>query len=339
MSDDLTSAPIGKGKLAQAHKRELKEFHDNVKRELSRIKNKETRRETEEAFKVKEAALHTKHTLEINNLEIINNNINGGNDNNGNIIINNSSSGNSTSGVVNGKNSSTINSSTINSSTINSSTINSSGVYNINATNEDMSLYGCVTGVSKSQRKRDKKAHVEEQKRLDRILEIGDTISPQTLESQALESVLLSVGLSTHDVPSDGNCLYRAISHQLTLLNKFQNGSIPTHECLREMCAEYLLDHKDEFLPYLEEAQHTEEGYTKYCLDVKETAVWGGEVEIRALSEVLKVPIEVYSASSPLVVHGEAFGGDPIRLSFHKHLLALGAHYNSLIPRTHTEMF
>ena len=53
--------------------------------------------------------------------------------------------------------------------------------------------------------------------------------------------------------------------------------------------------------------------------------------------------IEVYSADAPVVIMGAAFGGgrgsgdggdrDVLRLSYHAHFFALGAHYNSIVKR------
>lgn len=53
---------------------------------------------------------------------------------------------------------------------------------------------------------------------------------------------------------------------------------------------------------------------------------------VQALSKGLGVPIEVFSAMSPPLVLGDEFEGAPLRLSFHEHYYALGAHYNSVVP-------
>lgn len=52
----------------------------------------------------------------------------------------------------------------------------------------------------------------------------------------------------------------------------------------------------------------------------------------QALCSALEAPMEVFSAVSPLLVLGEKYGGDPLRLTYHEHYYALGAHYNSLVP-------
>lgn len=52
----------------------------------------------------------------------------------------------------------------------------------------------------------------------------------------------------------------------------------------------------------------------------------------QALSSALEVPMEVFSASSPLLLLGENYEGAPLRLTYHEHYYALGAHYNSVVP-------
>lgn len=53
----------------------------------------------------------------------------------------------------------------------------------------------------------------------------------------------------------------------------------------------------------------------------------------QALCSALEVPIEVFSATAPTVKLGEEFDGTPLRISFHDHYYALGAHYNSIVAR------
>lgn len=51
----------------------------------------------------------------------------------------------------------------------------------------------------------------------------------------------------------------------------------------------------------------------------------------QALSEALQLPLMVYSADmAPHLVGSDKDA--PLRLSFHKHYLSLGAHYNSVVP-------
>ena len=78
----------------------------------------------------------------------------------------------------------------------------------------------------------------------------------------------------------------------------------------------------------------TEDELQKYCDTMEKTAAWGGQHEIRALSSYLELPINVFLANSAPLRTGEEFAqnGAPLVLSYHLHLYALGAHYNSLRP-------
>ena len=58
-----------------------------------------------------------------------------------------------------------------------------------------------------------------------------------------------------------------------------------------------------------------EDGFEAYLDRIANTAEWGGEVELRALMQVVGRPITVYSATAPEVRMGDgAFEGDPLRL-------------------------
>jgi hypothetical protein len=74
-----------------------------------------------------------------------------------------------------------------------------------------------------------------------------------------------------------------------------------------------------------------------YCDDLAGTTgkvVWGGHAEIAALSAVLGHPVTVHMYDAPAVECGEALrGGKPtLHVSYHKHLMDLGEHYNSVVP-------
>ena len=63
---------------------------------------------------------------------------------------------------------------------------------------------------------------------------------------------------------------------------------------------------------------------------MEKSAVWGGECELKAISTVLKSPIQIYQASGPLRVIGEGYTDDPLMLSYHRHEFSLGEHYNAV---------
>ena len=155
-----------------------------------------------------------------------------------------------------------------------------------------------------------------------------------------LENGVSSLGLRIKDIKADGNCLFRAIGHQITL-NKsaFENKSYLAeeffsennnrHKYLRQQAAQYVLKHENTFAPFLA-LEDNPEPFVEYCKRMETSSDWGGQIELQALSEILKCKIEIYSASSPKLTIGQEAFQPTIRLSYHQRYYALGNHYNSL---------
>ncbi|XP_046987852.1 deubiquitinase OTUD6B isoform X2 [Schistocerca americana] len=77
----------------------------------------------------------------------------------------------------------------------------------------------------------------------------------------------------------------------------------------------------------------SKEQYEEYCDQIANTSSWGGQVELRALSHVLKCPIEVIQAVGPTIVIGEEYNDQKsIILTYHRHMYRLGEHYNTVKP-------
>ncbi|CAL8102113.1 unnamed protein product [Orchesella dallaii] len=105
---------------------------------------------------------------------------------------------------------------------------------------------------------------------------------------------------------------------------------------LRVETASFLRKNQDEFIHFMEEEYTSGDGFEKYCADLESTAAWGGQIEVRALSQVLSRPIKVIQADGPPLVFGEEFKKPGLTLTFHRHKFQLGAHYNSAIPKEET---
>ncbi|KAK1172572.1 deubiquitinase OTUD6B-like [Acipenser oxyrinchus oxyrinchus] len=186
--------------------------------------------------------------------------------------------------------------------------------------------------VSKAQKRRDKKAALEKE-RESRIAEaeIENLSGSRHLESLKLSQMLADRQLQIKQIPSDGHCMYRAVEDQLT----DRDCSLSLSE-LRAQASEYMRSHADDFLPFLTNLStgdmYTPDEFEKYCSDVAETAAWGGQLELRALTHVLKMPIEVIQAESPTIVIGEEYGNTPVRLIYMRYAYGLGEHYNSVEP-------
>ena len=142
----------------------------------------------------------------------------------------------------------------------------------------------------------------------------------------------------------DGHCLFSAVADQLSLL-----GMIPpsqaTYTNTRETAAKFIHSHPEDFLPFLPSSLGedgdgaldagfmTREQFDSYCTSMRDTAVWGGEPEIVALSRAFNIPIYVVQGGMPpIVVHhpsGEHGGQDitsesAIWISYHRKLYGLG---------------
>ena len=85
-------------------------------------------------------------------------------------------------------------------------------------------------------------------------------------------------GLSIWEVPSDGDCLFHSVSHQLGLVDK---DTKPSAEELRVQCSDFMLANEDDFRPFLE--CESDEEWQAYCEKVR-TSEWGTNVEVEALS-------------------------------------------------------
>lgn len=151
------------------------------------------------------------------------------------------------------------------------------------------------------------------------------------IERERIEERLLEQKLKLVDIAADGHCLYRAVSHQAkTVLGVELNFSE-----LRMQTASYLADHQEQFAPFLT----TDDGdfmdsdsIFKYCADIRDTATWGGDVELQILSAILEAPIKVILMDGEIRAYNEHFPEkNTLWLSYHKHYYALGAHYNSLV--------
>ena len=140
---------------------------------------------------------------------------------------------------------------------------------------------------------------------------------------------LQPIGLRIALIKSDGHCLYRAVAQQLAVTGRQPHATEEDFRDVRQRAAHFLRSHADTYMPFIE-ADNPEE-YNSYCDTVQNTAEWGGQVELQALSESLEVPIEVWKATEAPLSLGSEYPGTPLRVSFHEHYYALGAHYNSVI--------
>jgi len=198
--------------------------------------------------------------------------------------------------------------------------------------------------VSKAQKRRDKKA-AKEKERINEIekQEEENQHGARNLEAAKIKELLESRDLLLQEIPSNGDCLFAGLVHQLGL-RKLEKSV----KDLRKAATDEIRGNSDDYLPFLSHPVTGEmldqEQFDKYCKDMQNTPAWGGQVELRALSQALKLPIEVVQADGPSMVVGEEFkmlngasdgddGGDGEKrliLTYHRHAYGLGEHYNAV---------
>ncbi|WOL16217.1 hypothetical protein Cni_G24999 [Canna indica] len=166
---------------------------------------------------------------------------------------------------------------------------------------------------SKGARRRVKKAQ-EEAAREHRIQEEQcNMISDRMIENEILEKKLEPLGLTIKEIKPDGHCLYRAVENQLSLHSN--NTSPYNFQELRKMAANYMRNHGCDFLPFflsegtveVDADREPMERFERYCEEVESTAVWGGQLELSALTHCLRKHIIIYSGSFPDVEMGKEY--------------------------------
>ncbi|KAI3462009.1 hypothetical protein Pfo_018672 [Paulownia fortunei] len=200
--------------------------------------------------------------------------------------------------------------------------------------------------LSKSVRKREKKAQQEAAMEQRVQEEQSQIVSDRMIENERLEKKLEPLGFTINDIKPNGHCLYRAVEDQLAL---HSGGSSPyTYQELRQMVAAYMRKRVSDFLPFFLSENTTDgesedcltERFENYCKEVELTAAWGGQLELGALTHCLKKHIMIFSGSFPDVEMGKEYksgngtglSNSSIMLSYHRHALGLGEHYNSVVP-------
>lgn len=188
--------------------------------------------------------------------------------------------------------------------------------------------------ISKAQKRREKKA-AEDKVHQAEILaqEELNKSGPRAVEMDTIKKLLVQRQLLMQPIASDGDCLYNAIRNQLNITGR----SAPDVSTLRSKTADYIIENKDTLIFYM---TNTESGdclgdteFDKYCLAVRNTPAWGGQIEITALSNVLKAPIEVIQATGPATIQGaNEFKGPNLIITYHRHMYSLGEHYNGSRP-------
>jgi len=131
---------------------------------------------------------------------------------------------------------------------------------------------------------------------------------------EKIKNELESLGYYVVEVKGDGNCLFRSVSEQI-------EGDENNYKQYRERCVDYIIQNKDDFVPFLDE----DEPFDNYIEKISRDGEWGGNLELYALSMALEANFCIYIYNQPCyVIKNWETPKYNIFLSYHN-----GKHFNS----------
>ncbi|CZT22362.1 related to OTU domain-containing protein 6B [Ramularia collo-cygni] len=148
-------------------------------------------------------------------------------------------------------------------------------------------------------------------------------------ERARMQEAMKQHGLSEKEIRADGHCLYSAVADQLEQLD-IAIGTSPddkpalAYKAVRSKAAEYIGQHQDDFVPFLEEP------LSDYLHKVRDTGEWGGQLELMALAKTYQIDINVLQDFGRVEKIEGGGTGKAMWLGYYKHGFGLGEHYNSL---------
>ncbi|KAI9849956.1 MAG: hypothetical protein M1837_000170 [Sclerophora amabilis] len=164
-------------------------------------------------------------------------------------------------------------------------------------------------------------------------------------ERAMISKELDRLGLSEREIRPDGHCLYSAIADQLTHYEidlRPQTPStdpaaddgeeVPGYKSVRSAAADHITHKPDDFVPFLEEPLE------EYTHKIRDTAEWGGQLELLALARTYGVEINVLQGDGRVEkvepeAGAQSVEGRKLWLAYYRHHFGLGEHYNSLRKR------
>jgi OTU domain-containing protein 6 len=195
----------------------------------------------------------------------------------------------------------------------------------------NQSLAATATG-PKKKRNRQKERLAKREAEIKRIQEEAREEQSQQPDLRAIELRNLQdlcdlQKVTQYDITPDGHCLFSSISDQL----KIRQGIETTVSELRKNAGDYIKQHPDDFIPFLfDEETMSLKNIDEYVDKLVNTAMWGGDLEILALSKVYDSPISVMMSGRAALKMNEEGGNPELKLVYYQHVFGLGEHYNSL---------
>eukprot|EP00731_Ephydatia_muelleri_P015295 Em0008g1015a len=114
-------------------------------------------------------------------------------------------------------------------------------------------------------------------------------LDPSDPQYKLFVSQLEVLRLRLHDVPGDGNCLFRALADQL-------DDGTTTHEAVRSAVVQYIRQHEAEFSPFVEEGV----SFDSYIAELSKDGEHGGNDSIVAFARHYVVDVLIHQLDLPL---------------------------------------
>ncbi|KAK9385937.1 hypothetical protein V1515DRAFT_538805 [Lipomyces mesembrius] len=171
-----------------------------------------------------------------------------------------------------------------------------------------------------------KKAAID-QMTAEAALEAAKIPDLRKIELENIKALTDKLGLIQYDIVPDGHCLFAALSDQLRLRHNITTSVTD----LRRKAAAHIRGDPNTFAPFLfDEATLALRDLNAYCAELENTAIWGGDMEILALSKEYDCPVSVVMSGRARLQLNEAGKRPELWLAYYKHSYGLGEHYNSL---------
>lgn len=147
------------------------------------------------------------------------------------------------------------------------------------------------------------------------------------IELKNLEDLCNLQKVVQYDIVPDGHCLFSSIADQLKIRQNIET-TVPE---LRKNAGDYILKHPNDFIPFLfDEETMSLKNIDEYVDQLVNTPMWGGDLEILALSKVYHSPISVMMSGRAALKMNEESPNPELKLVYYQHAFGLGEHYNSL---------
>lgn len=178
-----------------------------------------------------------------------------------------------------------------------------------------------------ARRAAEQEAAIEEAKK-----EAANQPDQKAVERKKMLDQFTAKGLVEKSIRPDGHCLFSAVADQLSQLGVslgpesegFKEGE--RYKVVRKAAAGYIEGHPDDFVAWLDEP------LDQYVEKIRDTAEWGGHLELLALAKTYNVEICVLQdGAAQSIEPGEGKkDAEKIWLAYYRHGFGLGEHYNSL---------